>query len=54
MKDKIVKGTLILEQIAFNRILERTVLTNNKTSGKVTLPLDLVGKKVYVVVREND
>jgi len=50
MKDKAVNGTLILDQIEFNRTLERTVLKNNKTSGKVTQPLDLIGKKVYIIV----
>jgi len=54
MKDKKVNGTLILEEIKFGRIIERTVRTNNKTSGKVTLPSDLVGKTVYIIVPEGE
>lgn len=54
MKDKTVNGTLILEEVKFNRIIERIVRKNNATSGKVTLPPDLVGKTVYVIVPKGE
>ena len=46
------KVTLILKQIEFTRIFRRKIMSNNNTSGKVTLPKDLIGKSVYVVVEE--
>ena len=52
MKHYRTNGRLILEEINFSDCYKRTVSKNNKTSGKVTLPLDLVGKKVYVVIQE--
>lgn len=48
--DRKVDGTLVLEKIDFNRVLTRRVQKNNKTSSKVTLPADLEGKEVYVIV----
>jgi len=54
MKDKAVNGTLILEEVKFNRIIERTVRKNNATSGKVTLPPDLVGKTVFVIIPKSE
>jgi len=50
MKDKKVNGTLILEKIDFNRMLERTVHRSNKSSGKITLPSELIGEKVFVII----
>ncbi|MDD1777479.1 MAG: hypothetical protein LUQ65_04865 [Candidatus Helarchaeota archaeon] len=50
MKDKKVKGVLILQKVEFDRMLERTVHKSNKSSGKVTLPIDLVGKKIIVII----
>lgn len=50
MSVKKQKGTLILEKIEFDQVYKRTVGKNNPTSGKVTLPKDLIGKTVYVVV----
>jgi len=44
------KGLLILEQINFEYVYKRKVTTNNKTSSKVTLPKELIGKYVYVIV----
>ena len=48
------KGVLILKQIEFNRVYHRKVSSNNKTSGKVTVPRELIGKSVYVVVDVNN
>ena len=45
------KGIVILEQIEFDYILKRKVINNNATSGKVTVPKELIGKKVYVIIR---
>jgi len=44
-----VEGRIVLKEVRFSRILERSVIKNNATSGKVTVPKDLIGKKVYVV-----
>lgn len=50
MKMKNTKGLLVIEQIKFDDTLKRTVMKNNSTSGKVTLPKELIGKEVYIVV----
>lgn len=47
---KNTKGLLVIEQIKFDDTLKRTVMKNNSTSGKVTLPKELIGKEVYIVV----
>jgi len=52
MTVKKTTGRLILKEISFNQVYERTVGKNNTSSGKVTLPVDLIGKKVYVVIEE--
>lgn len=48
------KGVLILKQVEFNRVYYRKVSKNNSTSGKVTVPRELIGKSVYVVADLND
>lgn len=48
MKKK--KGILIIEQIQFEDAFKKRVIKNNDTSGKITLPKDLIGKEVYIVV----
>ena len=50
MKDRKLKGTLVLEEVKFDRMLKRKVHRSNKTSGKVTLPPDLVGKEVIIII----
>lgn len=45
---KKVNGKIILEERNFNKILEKRVIKNNNSSGKITLPKDLIGKKVIV------
>jgi putative transposon-encoded protein len=47
---KKTKGRLILKEIEFEQVYIRTVHKSNKRSGKITLPPDLIGKKVYVIV----
>ena len=49
-KDK--KGLLIIESIEFSKIVERTVSKNNDSSGKITLPKDWIGRRVYTVLIE--
>ena len=49
IKPQKVNGTLIIDQVTFSRILEREVIKNNDTSGKVIMPKVLIGKKVRVV-----
>ena len=51
---KKTSGRLILEEVAFSQMYERKVGKNNNSSGKVTLPAELIGKKVYVVVEPED
>ena len=45
---KSVNGKLILNEKKFNRIVDKVVIKNNDSSGKITLPKTLVGKKVFV------
>jgi len=45
-----INGSLTLKKIDYKRILSRTVTKNNGTSGKISLPRELLGKEVYVVV----
>jgi len=45
---KSVNGKLILSEKKFNRIVEKIVMKNNYSSGKLTLPKNLIGKKVFV------
>jgi len=52
MAVKKTSGRLILKEIEFNQVFERTVHKSNERSGKVTLPPELIGKKVYVVVEK--
>jgi putative transposon-encoded protein len=52
MERKKIKGELILEKITFDDALIRKVSNNNKSSGKITLPLDLIGKEVYVIPKK--
>ena len=44
-----IEGKIILSAKNVNRLLERNVTKNNKTSGKITVPKKLINKKVYVV-----
>lgn len=46
------KGLLILQQIEFDDAKERIVIKNNESSGKITLPRNWIGKKVYAVLTE--
>ncbi len=50
MTAKKTSGRLILKEIKFEQIYQRTVSRCNETSGKVTVPSKLIGKRVYVVV----
>lgn len=49
---KSVNGKIILEEKKFNRIIEKVVIKNNDSSGKITLPKDLIGKKIFVCWEE--
>lgn len=46
---KKVNGKIVLPEKQFNRMIEKEVIKNNETSGKITLPKDLINKKVFVV-----
>ena len=46
------KGLLILESVEFSDIIEREVMKNNESSGKVNIPKSWIGKKVFVVLKE--
>ncbi|MCF7860976.1 hypothetical protein K9M79_01930 [Candidatus Woesearchaeota archaeon] len=52
MERKRIKGELILKKITFDDALIRKVSKNNKTSAKITLPVDLIGKEVYVIPKK--
>jgi len=45
---KKVDGKIILDEKKFNRIVDKVVMKNNDSSGKITLPKDLIGKKIFV------
>ena len=50
MTVKKTKGRLILREIVFDQVYQRRVHKCNDRAGKVTLPVELIGKKVYVIV----
>lgn len=55
MADKEVKNgkiKIITGEIDCNKYLTRIVGKNNISSGKIQLPKDLIGRKVYVVWKE--
>lgn len=45
------KTVLVIKPIEFDYAFKRKVMKNNETSGKVTVPSELIGKEVYVVVQ---
>jgi len=51
---KKVKGKIVLSEKEFNRMLERVVYKNNKSSGKIIVPKTLINKKVYIVWFEEE
>ena len=51
MKEIKVNGRLILKEIIFDKVWERKVSKNNNTSCKITLPMELINKEVYVIVK---
>lgn len=54
MTIKKTSGRLILKEIKFDQIYQRTVRRSNERSGKVHLPPELIGKHVYVIVDSKD
>ena len=50
MKKQKKNCSLIIEPINFDDAFKRKVMKNNETSGKVTVPKELIGKEVYVIV----
>ncbi len=53
MTVKKTQGQLVLKEIKFEQIYQRRVHKSNSSSGKVTLPFELIGKSVYVIVEED-
>ena len=51
-KINFVDGKIILEEKRFNRSMDKVVMKNNDSSGKITLPKDLIGKKIFVCWEE--
>ncbi|MBU0907386.1 MAG: hypothetical protein KKE05_04495 [Nanoarchaeota archaeon] len=45
---KKVDGKIIISEKNFNRIIEKEVIKNNDTSGKILLPKSLINKKIFV------
>ena len=54
MRLYMVSGKITLKDIEYNQLLERKVSRNNASSGKITLPKDYIGKRVYVVVPKEE
>ncbi|MEK6963619.1 MAG: DUF2080 family transposase-associated protein [Nanoarchaeota archaeon] len=52
-KPKKAKGEITLKSVPYNYFLPRLVIKNNDTSGKVSLPKELIGKQVYVVWQDD-
>ena len=48
------KGRLILKEIQFDQVYKRRATRNNDTSSKITLPKELEGKTVYVIVEPEE
>ena len=44
------EGQIEFESIEVREIYPRKVTQNNQTSGKVSLPSDLIGKEILVIV----
>lgn len=51
---KNIEGEIVLKSIKVNKLLERNVIKNNPTSGKISVPPSLINKKVYVVWLEEE
>lgn len=51
---KEVKGSIVLKERQFNRMVERKVYDNNKSSAKIIVPRTLINKKVVVVWLEDE
>ena len=49
---KVKNGSLVIQQIRFDRLLTRNVMKNdpNGTQGKIALPKELIGKQVYIIL----
>ena len=47
-------GKLTLRDIEYEQLLERKVSKNNASSGKITMPKEYIGKRVYVVVPKEE
>ena len=43
-------GELKLDSIRYSEIFTRVVIKNNETSGKITLPYNLIEKEVVILV----
>lgn len=48
------KGKIEIEPIEFSQVYEFEVKRANKTSGRIYLPEKLIGKKVYVLIGDED
>jgi putative transposon-encoded protein len=48
--DKIINGELVIEKINFQRVICKKVIKANDRGSKISLPKELEGKIVYVVV----
>jgi len=48
--DKNIKGELTLQKIDFERVLYRKVIKANDRGSKVSVPKELEGQSVYIVV----
>ncbi len=48
--DKKIKGELTLEKINFDRVLYKKVTKSNERGSKISVPKELEGKYVYIVI----
>ena len=48
--DKEIKGELTLDKIEFDRVLCRKVIKANDRGSRVSVPKELEGKYVYIVI----
>jgi hypothetical protein len=44
-----VRGSIFFNEIKFDRVRTVKISTNNKTSGKISFPVEEIGQTVYIL-----
>lgn len=48
------KGVLKFEPVKFNEVIRKVVSRQNKFGGKISLPIELVGKEIIILVLKDE